>query len=125
MSLSDAFHQFLSKMSLVTQRNQLQSILEWIAQTFPTLKQEIKWNQPMFIQDKTFIIGFSVSKNHIAVAPEAIVMERFFDRLQVAGYSPSSHLFRIRWEQDIPYDILRDIIEFNTKEKANYSTFWR
>jgi uncharacterized protein YdhG (YjbR/CyaY superfamily) len=38
------------------------------------LKEEIKWNQPMFSDHGTFIIGFSIAKEHIAVAPEAVVI---------------------------------------------------
>ena len=41
------------------------------AEKFPQLKEENKWNQPMFNDHGTFIIGFSIAKGHIAVAPEA------------------------------------------------------
>ncbi|MCQ4950818.1 hypothetical protein NE646_14380, partial [Bittarella massiliensis] len=37
---------------------------------FPDLTPKIAWNQPMFTDHGTFIIGFSAAKAHLAVAPE-------------------------------------------------------
>ncbi|HEM3655410.1 TPA: hypothetical protein U1C87_001535 [Streptococcus suis] len=52
----------------------LEPIFEQIQKEFPNLTVELKWNQPMFIMNGTFIIGFSVAKNHISIAPEAVTM---------------------------------------------------
>ena len=40
----------------------LEPIFEQIQKEFPNLTVELKWNQPMFIMNGTFIIGFSVSR---------------------------------------------------------------
>ena len=40
----------------------LEPIFEQIQKEFPNLTVELKWNQPMFIMNGTFIIVFSVSR---------------------------------------------------------------
>jgi hypothetical protein len=34
-------------------------------------------------------------------------------------------LFRIKWEQEIPYSLLERIIHFNIEDKKECSTSWR
>ena len=34
-------------------------------------------------------------------------------------------LFRIPWERDVDYTLLRRMIAFNRTEKAHCKTFWR
>lgn len=62
--------EFMNKVQNELLKAKLTEIFEMIQREFPSLKLEIKWNQPMFIMDKTFIIGFSASKAHISIAPE-------------------------------------------------------
>ena len=64
------FEDYLKTLSDNEQMQRIHKIIDWVNQNFPNLKLEIKWNQPMFILDKTFIIGFSVAKNHISFSPE-------------------------------------------------------
>ena len=40
-------------------KERMESILNYIKKSFPQLKEEIKWNQPMFT-DMELIIGFSM-----------------------------------------------------------------
>ena len=48
----------------------LRKILQWVKETFPTLEPRVAWNQPMYTDHGTFIIGFSFAKRHFTVAPE-------------------------------------------------------
>lgn len=52
----------------------------------PNLIPKIAWNQPMFTDHDTFIIGFSVAKHHLAVAPEKAGIIHFSDEIVQAGY---------------------------------------
>lgn len=65
---------FLSNFKNPILKFKLEPIFEQIQKEFPNLTVELKWNQPMFIMNGTFIIGFSVAKNHISIAPEAVTM---------------------------------------------------
>ncbi|CAM4213843.1 iron chaperone [Erysipelothrix aquatica] len=117
--------EFLATLGDATQREKLASILTWIQSHFPHLEPVVKWNQPMFLDHGTFIIGFSVSKQHIAVAPEVAAMKQFELSIQEAGYKATSNLFRIKWHDAISWDLLEQIISFNIEDKRAVTSFWR
>jgi uncharacterized protein YdhG (YjbR/CyaY superfamily) len=79
----------------------------------------------MFTDHGTFIIGFSIAKAHIAVAPEAIVIKHFEKEIEEAGYSRSKGLFRIKWNDRVDYDLLRKMIAYNIENKKDMMKFWR
>ena len=70
--------------------------IAWVKDTFPTLTPKIAWNQPMFTDHGTFIIGFSAAKQHFSVSPEVQGMTAFCDVITKSGYSQTSNLFRIQ-----------------------------
>ena len=79
----------------------------------------------MFTDHETFIIGFSVSKQHLAVAPEKAGINRFSEEITQAGYDHTKELVRMKWKQEINFSLLERMIEFNIADKAECSTFWR
>ena len=83
------FQGFLDNIENLEHRERMEGILRHIADKFPRLKREIKWSQPMFSDHGTFIIAFSISKQHISVAPEAVVLDRFDDEIKEADRSTS------------------------------------
>lgn len=121
----ETFEEFLNTIEDVEHRNKLKSILAWVSEKYPYLKQEVKWNQPMFSNEGTYIIGFSTAKKHIAVSPEKAGMVQFGTKINEAGYSSSEMIFRIGWDEKVDYDLLADIIDYQIKDKEGYSHFWR
>lgn len=119
------FLEFIEHINNGQQRARTQEVLEWVKSQFPNLEARIAWNQPMFTEHGTFIIGFSVSSKHLAVSPERAGMVRFKNEITKAGYSQSKMLFRIRWEEPVNYILLDQIIRFNCIDKAECKTFWR
>ncbi|WP_167629507.1 iron chaperone [Listeria valentina] len=117
--------EYLDTLEMPEQRERMVEIFDWVKDTFPSLVPVIKWNQPMFTDHGTFIIGFSTSKKHIAVAPEVKTMKEFVEKIADAGYSATSNLFRITWKQPTNFDLLKEIIEFNVNDKQDYTKFWR
>lgn len=103
----------------------MEEILNWVKETFPHLEPMIKWNQPMFADHGTFIIGFSISKKHIAFSPESIVIEKFSEDIIQAGYEHTKEIVRIPWEKPVDYHLLKNVIAFNIEDKADYTNFWR
>src|SRR5690554_6865216 len=98
-------------------------LINWVKKEFPSLTLEIKWNQPMFINEGTFILSLSALKNHFSISPEFITMERFKDKIDKAGYSQTMMLFRIKYSEDINYDLIKSMIEFNIEDKKGFTTF--
>ncbi|AZN43962.1 iron chaperone [Paenibacillus albus] len=121
----DVFADYLAGVKDPLHRARTEEVLGWIAQKFPRLVPIIAWKQPMFTDHDTYIIGFSVSKQHMAVAPERAGMTHFADDIEQAGYDRTDLLFRIKWGSPVNYELLERIIHFNIADKADCSTFWR
>ena len=106
-------------------RAKMQEVLSWVTKTFPELVPKIAWNQPLFSDHGTFIIGFSAAKNHFATAPEKATIERFSAEIERSGYRHTKELIRIPWEQPVNFALLEKIIRFNISDKLDCATFWR
>jgi uncharacterized protein YdhG (YjbR/CyaY superfamily) len=119
------FQMYLNSIDDPSKKERMESILNYIEKTFPQLIEEIKWNHPMFTDHGTFIIGLSIAKSHIAVAPEAEVIDLFEKEIEEAGYSHTKQLFRIKWTDKVDYDLLRKIVAFNIGNKKDIVKFWR
>lgn len=79
----------------------------------------------MFTDHGTFIIGFSVAKHHISVAPEGKGIDHFSADIVQAGYDHGKKMFRMKESLPVDYPLLKKIIEFNIEDKADCTTFWR
>ncbi|MDV2884719.1 iron chaperone [Alkalihalophilus pseudofirmus] len=119
------FSEFLSGIDDPFQREKTEEVFTWIKSNYPNLETEIKWKQPMFTEHGTFIIGFSVSKKHLAIAPESVTITHVEADIVEAGYEYTKELIRIPWKAPVDYSLLEKMIEFNIRDKANCSTFWR
>ncbi|MCF6465995.1 iron chaperone [Clostridium sp. Cult2] len=119
------FKMFLDSIDELDKRERMEDILKYIKKKFPQLKGEIKWNQPMFSDHGTFIIGFSVAKGHIAMAPEPAVINLFKEEIEKAGYSYTHGLFRIKWTDKVDFDLLDKIVFYNIEDKKDMTKFWR
>ena len=121
----EVFTEYLERITNPQQRARVEEVLGWVANKFPNLMPKIAWNQPMFIDQGTFIIGFSVAKQHLAVSPEKTGINHFSDEIVQTGYDHSKELVRIPWESAVDLSLLERMIEFNILDKADCSTFWR
>lgn len=119
------FESYLATIEPMEHHLIMQELLSSILDMVPELKPVVKWNQPMFTHHGTFIIAFSVSKKHFSVGTEGVEIPLFADEIAAAGYNASKMIFRIRWSDDIDYDLLSKIIRYNLQDKADCKTFWR
>lgn len=121
----DEFKEYYNKIEDNENRNQIKTVLEWVADKFPQLQKRIAWNQPMFTDHGTFIIGMSIAKHHIAVSPEIKAMEHFCDEIKKSGYTQTQTMYRMKWDEPIDYELLSRIIQYNIEDKSTCMTFWR
>ena len=121
----EEFAEYLAQIDDLQHRDRMEVVLTWVHKEFPTMLPRIAWNQPMFTEQGTFIIGFSISKLHLAVALEESTINHFAEEIVKAGYDHTKLLMRIKWNDPVDYSLLERIIVFNRIEKADYSTFWR
>ena len=111
------FSDFLKGIAETEKREKMGMILNYIKEKYPQLQEEIKWNQPMFSDHGTFIIGFSISKGHISVAPESVVINLFKKEIEEAGYSCAQEVFRIKWTDEVNFELLDKIVAYNIETK--------
>lgn len=117
--------EYLARIDNPEHRARTEEVLAWVTKKFPNLAPKLAWNQPMFTDHDTFIIGFSVSKRHLAVAPERAGMQHFSDEIVQSGYDHTNELVRIPWGSPVDFSLLEKFIEFNISDKADCPTFWR
>ncbi|MDY0287688.1 MAG: iron chaperone [Sphaerochaeta sp.] len=121
----EVFETFLAAIDDQEHRKRIGEVFTWVHKTFPALVPKIAWNQPMFTDHGTFIIGFSVAKHHFAVSPDITGMKLFSKDITKAGYTQTINLFRIKWEMAVDYALLTKIIQFNIDDKKDCKTFWK
>jgi hypothetical protein len=119
------FTDYLLQIERLKHRERIEEVLSWVFDRFPQLEPKIAWKQPMFTDHNTYIIGFSATKNHLAVAPENATMIRFAEEINKSGYSHTKELIRIPWDDPVDYELLEKMILFNISDKADTDTFWR
>lgn len=119
------WNEFLIKMQNKDHMLRVEEVLLWVEETFPQLVCKIAWNQPMFSDHDTFIIGFSVASKHLAISPEAYTMNIFSNEIKNSGYAQGSNLFKIPWNEAVDYNLLQRMIQYNIDDKKNCTTFWR
>ncbi len=119
------FNDYLKRIEDEEKRKKFESIFSFIRKEFPSLKEKIAWSTPMFTDHGTFIIGFSHTGKHIAVSPERVTLDKYRDEIETSGYFTSQELFRIKWEDEVNYSLLKEMIEYNIVMKKDTVNFWR
>ncbi len=119
------FDNYLAALADSAHRERMTEVLSWVSQTYPTLTSRIAWNQPMFTDHGTFIIGFSAARDHWAASPEVVVITRFAAEIAKAGFKHTKMLIHFPWDKPVDYGLLGTLIDFNIADKADVTTFWR
>jgi uncharacterized protein YdhG (YjbR/CyaY superfamily) len=99
----EVFAEYLAHIDNPQHRARTEEVLAWVTKKFPNLMPKIAWNQPMFTDHGTFIIGFSVAKHHLAVAPERAGINHCSDEVVQAGYDHTKQLVRIPWDSPVDF----------------------
>ena len=119
------FKNYIDSIESIEQKNRMVEIFSWIREKFPNLVEVIKWNQPMFTDHDTFIIGFSRAKHHISFTPEEFSLAIFLEDIEKSGYEHTKGIVKIKWTQEVDYSLLHKIIQFNVEDKMSCKTFFR
>ena len=90
----EIFENYLAAIENEEHRFRMREVLEWVNNRFPDMQPKIAWNQPMFTDHGTFIIG-SVCQNSIFLLPWNRRVLKCFIPYYKSGYSHGSNIFRI------------------------------
>ena len=121
----ETFEEYLNAMGDPEHKEKLTEILVWVKEYYPNLNTRIAWNQPMFTNEGTYIIGFSHSKGHISLAPEVKPIKEFKEEIEALGLSHTNNIIRIKWTDPTPFSLIDTLIKYNLEDKAGYTKFWR
>ena len=99
---------FLETIDKEAHREKLKKVLQTILENYPELTMEIKWNQPMLLykDNGSFILGFSKAKPHFAISPEKYTLDTFADDIKAAGYQMTKMFMKIKWTDEVNYDLI-------------------
>jgi len=121
----DVLKGYLEAIVVAEQKARMEEIFNWIHETFPSLEAVIKWNQAMFVDHGTLIIGFSMAKQHMSFTPEEAVITIFTEDIKKAGYEHTKGIVKVKWADEVNYELIKRLIEFNMIDKAECKTFFR
>lgn len=119
------FKEFLNDIEDPEKQARTRDVLQFVSDEFPHLGKRIGWNQPIFTDHGTYIVGFSISKKHLGLGLENVTMDKLSERIKEAGYTHTKMVVQLPWDKDIDYDLIREIVAFNIKDKEHVETFWR
>lgn len=117
--------EYLETIPNVDNRSRMVVVLNWVAERYPELQLRIAWNQPMFTHHGTYIIGFSASSKHMAMAPERATMIRFEPVMRERGTDFGKMFARQPWNKPFDYELLDAFIQHQLAEKQDVASFWR
>lgn len=121
----DIFNEFLLKIDNADHHHRTEEVLSWVMEKYPQLVPRLAWNQPMFTHHGTFIVAFSLAKQHLAVSIEQAGIAHFAKEFENEGLLYTSMIVRFPWNKPVNYELIAKMIEFNLEDKKDCQTFWR
>lgn len=119
------FNPYFEKFTNKDQVKIVTDIIDWIFEKYPILKGKIAWNQPMITINKSFVAGFSLATHHFSLAIESEALELFADQVKESGYERTKMFIKIKYTQEIDYQLLERIFNYKIEEKKDSTTFWK
>ena len=90
-------------------------IFSTIIEKYPDLEFVIAWNQPMLRQGKAYIIGISVSKNHMTINPFSDDVIKLFAK-KLSKYTVNKTTFTVPLDWKVDEALLRSIAKARLAE---------
>ena len=93
----------------------LRAIFAAITERFPDLELVLAWNQPMLRLGKDYVIGMSVSKNHIAINPFSVdALGKNLKKLE--PYTVNKHTFQVPLDWKVDAVLLASLAKVRVSE---------
>jgi len=87
-----------------------------IKSNVPAVEEKISWGIP-FYRYHGLLFGFSAFKSHIGFGFNDVITDEYQKKFATAGYTTGKKTVQIRYDQKLPADILKQMI--NAKVKLN------
>jgi uncharacterized protein YdhG (YjbR/CyaY superfamily) len=94
----------------------LQQIRQVIHETLPGLGETISYGMPTFTLNGKYLVYIAAYKKHIGLYPAPTGVEEFQEA--VALYGGGKGTLKFPFDQPIPFDLIRAIVQFRAREQA-------
>jgi uncharacterized protein YdhG (YjbR/CyaY superfamily) len=94
----------------------LQQIRQVIHETLPALGETISYGMPTFTLNGKYLVYIAAHKKHIGLYPAPTGIEEFQEA--VARYGGGKGTLKFPFDQPIPFDLIRNIVQFRAREHA-------
>lgn len=109
ISIDEYINQFESDVKI-----KLIKLREVINKSIPNVVEKMSYGMPTFYY-KENIIHFAAYKRHIGIYPTPSAMDKF--RSELIIYKTSKGAFQVPIDSEIPYELIKKIIQFRLNEK--------
>jgi uncharacterized protein YdhG (YjbR/CyaY superfamily) len=116
---------YIAKVEDPDNRAKFGALLSWVATEFPELEEDFKWGQPVFTAHGTFILGFKLAKAHLSLLVEEAAVAKFATEIATLKLKTGKGLVQVKWGQEMPFELLADMVRFNLEDKKEQTDFWR
>lgn len=101
-------------------RERLELIRSIIQHAAPDASEKISYGMPAFFLHGN-LVYFAGYQRHIGFYPGAAIIDLFQDRLQ--GYKTAKGSIQIQHDQEIPLDLIVDIVHYRIKQNTEKASF--
>lgn len=108
-----------------TNRQKVVNLYEQLLLIDPDLSPLYAWNNPMIKYKEAFNCGISVAKAHFTLAFDTEALDFFKERIIENGYGLNLKTFKIKYNQEIDFELLRDMVLFSIALRQNAKGFWK
>jgi uncharacterized protein YdhG (YjbR/CyaY superfamily) len=117
-AIASSIDQYISETPQEVQKK-LRELRTVIKAEVPDAEERIAYGMPTFSQNGN-LVHFAAFKNHIGFFPTPSGIEHFKDEL--AKYKTSKGTVQFPLDEEIPMDLVREIVRFRLKENLEKST---
>lgn len=97
-------------------RERMEKLRALILSCSPAITEKISWGMATFVLDGN-LVHFAGEKRHMGFHPGPEAVEAFGKRLDEAGYRHSKGTVQLPYDREMPWDILREMVEFCVRER--------
>ena len=93
----------------------LEKIRKTIKEETPTATEKISYGMPTFYLNGN-LVHFAAFKNHIGFFPAPSGINKF--EKELSKYKTGKGTLQFKYDEEIPFDIIKKIVKFRTKENT-------
>lgn len=116
---------YFDKVENSENRKKVEELYNQLVELDPNLHILYAWNNPMIKYKEAFNCGITVAKAHFTLAFDTEALEFFKERIIENNYGLNLKTFKIKYDQEIDFDLLKDMVLFSIALRQDAKGFWK